>query len=141
MATYLNMGTFAIDFRFKPRGREGVMVAGAIKMGAHDCLVRPQDIELRTIRSMVLTPMSGTAWPPGAGSGLGSYVGQRTIILETYMGSLGNLDKSRAGSMGSGNYMRIRACQVGSFAPTVGTCRVGSALPGSVRVSFLAFGN
>jgi len=141
MATYLNMGTFTIDYKHKPRGREGVMVAGVIKMGAHDCLVRPQDIELRTIRSMVLTPMMGSAIPASFGNSLGSDIGYRTVILETYMGSPGNLDKSRAGSMGSGNYMRIRACQVGSFTTGVGTCRVGSAMVGSFKASFIAFGH
>ena len=141
MATYLNMGSFTVDFKLRPRPRSGIMVAGNIKMGAHDCLVRPQDIELRTIKSMVLTPMMGSSVPAGFGNSLGSDIGYRTVILETYMGSSGNLDKSRAGSMGSGNYMRVRACQVGSFSTGVGTCRVGSAMSGSFKASFLAFGH
>jgi len=140
VATYLNMGSFTVDFKLKPRGREGVMVAGLIKMGPHDCLIRPQDLELRTIRSLVLTPMMGSQVPVGFGQSLGSDIGYRTVVLETYMGSYGNLDKSRAGSMGSGNYMRVRACQVGSFSTGVGTTRVGSAMRGSFKVSFLAFG-
>jgi len=143
MVVSLNTGTVTVDFKFKPRGREGVLVAGMIKMGPHDCLIRPQDIELRTIRSISLTPMMGSAYPPGVGNRLGSHVGYRTTVLETYIGSIGVMDTSRAAGTAVGNYVRVRACQVGSFAPAggVGTCRVGSALSGSFRASFLAFGN
>ena len=89
-----------------------------------------------------MTPMMGSAYPPGFGNRLGSHVGYRTTVLETYIGSIGVLDTSRAAGTAVGNYIRVRASMVGSFAPAggVGTCRVGSALSGSFRASFMAFG-
>jgi len=140
MVVSLNTGTVTIDFKFRPRGREGAMIAGNIKMGPHDCLIRPQDIELRTIKSIVLTPMMGSRVPAGFGRSLGSDIGYRTVVLETYMGSPGVLDTSRAAGTALGNYVRVRACQVGSFSTGVGTTRVGSAISGSFKVSFIAFG-
>ena len=141
MVVSLNIGSVTVDFKYKPRGREGVMVAGRIKMGPHDCLIRPQDIELRTIRSIILTPMMGSAEPAGYGNSLGSDVNYRGVLLTAYMGSRGVLDTSRAPGTAVGNYVRVRAQMIGSFSTGVGTCRVGSAVSGSFHASFMAFGN
>lgn len=139
--TSINTGTITVDWKLKAKDREAVMVAGNIKMGPHDCLLRPQDLELRTIRSIVLTPTLGSAEPAGYGNALGSDVNYRTLVLMTYMGSRGVLDTSRAAGTPGGNYIRVRGQMVGSFATGVGTCRVGSAVSGSFRASFMAFGN
>jgi len=128
----INTGTVTVDFKFRPRPRAGVMVAGRIKMGGHDALVRPQDLELRTIKSIVVAPASYS------GALLGSYVGYKTTLVEAHIGSIGVLDTSRAVGTPTGNYARLRASQVGSSGATWG----GTALPsgGSVTVPFLAFG-
>lgn len=136
--TDINTGTFTIDFKFRPKeDRAGAMVGGRIKMGAHDCLVRPQDVELRTIKSLIVTPI-GTRL-----NEVGSYPGYRNIILSTYLGSMGVLDHSTTAATPGGNYARIRSAMLlGSNEATVsGTTRVGTALLGSILASFVAFGD
>jgi len=134
--TEINTGTFTIDFKFRPKDRAGAMVGGRIKMGPHDCLVRPQDIELRTIKSLMVTPIGTRV------TEVGSYAGYRAMVLTTYLGSLGVLDASGTPTTPLGNYARIRAAMLGSFEePTVGTTRVGSAVVGSILASFVAFGD
>ena len=140
MVVSLNIGTITVDYRHRPTGRAGVMVAGHIKMGAHDTLIRPQDIELRTIKSIIMTPMMGSQVPAGFGDRLGSHVGYRSTILETYIGSIGVLDTSRAAGSAVGNYVRVRASMVGSLGSWGQYSRAGSALPGSIYASFMAFG-
>jgi len=135
MVVSINTGTITVDWKWRPRPRAGVVVGGRVKMGPHDCLIRPQDIELRTIKSLVLTPIGTRA------TELGSHVGYRATILTTYMGSLGVLDTSRAAGTALGNYVRVRATMVGSLGSFGQHSRAGSAVTGSILASFLAFGD
>jgi len=137
----INTGVVTIDYKAKSKGREGVMVAGQIRLDPHDTLIRPQDIELRTIRSIILTPqvyLSGTSYAGSAKQAIGS-IGYRQFVMGAYLGSIGVLDTSTTAGVPIGNYARLRAVMVGSLVDTVtGTAPLGM---GSITTSFLAFGN
>lgn len=131
-------GTVYVDASIKDQERDASLVVGRLLVG-NNSTVRPQDLNLRTIRSMVLTPWgAGPArFIPGSGQL------RSAIIMSGSIGSLGVLDTSTAAATPVGNYVRIRAHRLygtGQGANSTGTWRLGTQA-GSMRASFIAVGH
>lgn len=127
-------GTVYVDISLKDRERGVSVVAGRMLLG-NNALVRPQDLNLRTIRSINLQPWYATTLTPAAAQL------RSAMIAAGSIGSLGVLDTSTSPGTMTGNYVRVRNHRFyGSVSASAhGTWRLGTQ-PGSVRLSFLAVG-
>ena len=127
-------GTLYLDQRFKEGDTGGIIAIGRLLFGQTD-VIRPKDLRMRMIRSIVLQPW----YDPRA------YVNsaRRIIYAAGSIGSLNTIDTSGsgAGAIG-GNYVRVVTSKVrgsgGSGQVYPGTLYIGSA--GSVRMSYIAAG-
>ena len=125
-------GTVYVDARINAP-KDYVMVVGRGFMGEVDHL-RPQDIDLRRIDSVVFSPWRNLV-----------AANRRVIYMQGSIGSLGVLDTSTSRGSILGNYVRVRIQKLQGSGPRLsggtmygGTFYIGSA--GSQRFSFIAAG-
>lgn len=143
----MSNGTVTIDARYK-NDQSQVMSIGRIKVGNND-IIRPQDLGLRTVKSIHFTPWTQSPNPIVPGTIGGSMaaknylrtLNRKTAIVTGSIGSLGVLDTSTTGATPIGNYVRVRAYTLAPFGTWVGnyTLILGTQA-GSIRASFLAVG-
>lgn len=137
-------GTVYVDGSFR-NSKGQVMVMGRVLLGTNDT-IRPRDLGLRTIKSIVFSPW-GDQDAALTLDAMGSVRSFRVIT-----GSIGSLDvldtsTSSLAASGTGNYVRTRALvirpagSIGVAANHGGGVRVYiGTVGGSMRASFIAVG-
>lgn len=146
------LGTVYVDGRF--RNAQGqVLVMGRVLLGYND-VIRPKDLELTVIKSIIFQPWAQapvSIIPGSVGSMVGkSYIRsnpRQVFFMQGSIGSLNTQDTSAAGvgSLG-GNYVRVKSGRIttvgttGQLNKTGGVMMTIGTVGGSLRGNYLAVG-
>ena len=117
MASSGTVSAPSIDFKYKPRARDTVLIMGRVRI-KNSAIIESGDLRLRTIRSAVFTPYDAQPFRAGGPPVLYGSV--------TVAGSLMNS-------------VRVRSLR-GSIVPHTGTQHVGTAPGGTMQANFYIIG-